>query len=68
MRVVLKRFVELVQIMILWSFDSAQDAYTAEGAFTPGPFALFSNMPPSRTLTMNLDVPEPWLVESVVAL
>lgn len=45
-----------------------KDVYTAEGDLTPGPFALFSNMPPSRTLTMNLDVPEPWLVESVVAL
>ncbi|KAG0591180.1 hypothetical protein KC19_1G156300 [Ceratodon purpureus] len=45
-----------------------KDSFTSEGSLTAGPFALFSNMPPSRTLTMNLDVPEPWLVEPVVAL
>lgn len=33
-----------------------------------GPRAFFSNMPQSKTLTMNLDVPEPWLVEPVVAI
>ncbi|WOL04288.1 UDP-glucose:glycoprotein glucosyltransferase [Canna indica] len=33
-----------------------------------GPKAFFSNMPMSKTLTMNLDVPEPWLVEPVVAI
>ncbi|THU65445.1 hypothetical protein C4D60_Mb05t03700 [Musa balbisiana] len=33
-----------------------------------GPKAFFSNMPLSKTLTMNLDVPEPWLVEPVVAI
>ncbi|KAF5177305.1 UDP-glucose:glycoprotein glucosyltransferase [Thalictrum thalictroides] len=33
-----------------------------------GPKAFFSNMPLSKTLTMNLDVPEPWLVEPVVAV
>ncbi|XP_009780014.1 UDP-glucose:glycoprotein glucosyltransferase isoform X1 [Nicotiana sylvestris] len=33
-----------------------------------GPKAFFANMPPSKTLTMNLDVPEPWLVEPVVAI
>ncbi|OIW17921.1 hypothetical protein TanjilG_17757 [Lupinus angustifolius] len=32
-----------------------------------GPKAFFPNMPLSKTLTMNLDVPEPWLVEPVVA-
>ena len=25
-------------------------------------------MPLSKTLTMNLDVPEPWLVEPVIAM
>ncbi|KAI4967941.1 hypothetical protein ZWY2020_010394 [Hordeum vulgare] len=29
---------------------------------------LFSNMPLSKTLTMNIDVPEPWLVEPVAAM
>ncbi|XP_031130527.1 UDP-glucose:glycoprotein glucosyltransferase isoform X1 [Ipomoea triloba] len=33
-----------------------------------GPQAFFANMPPSKTLTMNLDVPEPWLIEPVVAV
>uniref|UniRef100_A0A2P2MAC6 Uncharacterized protein MANES_10G121900 n=1 Tax=Rhizophora mucronata TaxID=61149 RepID=A0A2P2MAC6_RHIMU len=33
-----------------------------------GPKAFFANMPLSKTLTMNLDVPEPWLVEPVVAI
>ncbi|KAF9602136.1 hypothetical protein IFM89_025181 [Coptis chinensis] len=33
-----------------------------------GPKAFFSNMPLSKTLTMNLDVPEPWLIEPVVAV
>ncbi|KAK7247307.1 hypothetical protein RIF29_42188 [Crotalaria pallida] len=32
-----------------------------------GPKAFFPNMPLSKTLTMNLDVPEPWLVEPVMA-
>ncbi|KAL2613121.1 hypothetical protein R1flu_024813 [Riccia fluitans] len=40
----------------------------SDGALSPGPVGLFSNMPPSRTLTMNLDVPESWLVEPVVAV
>ncbi|CAH9082160.1 unnamed protein product [Cuscuta europaea] len=33
-----------------------------------GPQAFFANMPPSKTLTMNLDVPEPWLIEPVIAV
>uniref|UniRef100_A0A1D1XJM9 UDP-glucose:glycoprotein glucosyltransferase n=2 Tax=Anthurium amnicola TaxID=1678845 RepID=A0A1D1XJM9_9ARAE len=33
-----------------------------------GPKAFFSNMPLSKTLTMNLDVPEPWLVEPMIAV
>ncbi|XP_051146784.1 UDP-glucose:glycoprotein glucosyltransferase [Andrographis paniculata] len=33
-----------------------------------GPKAFFANMPLSKTLTMNLDVPEPWLVQSVYAI
>ncbi|KAK7399679.1 hypothetical protein VNO78_10868 [Psophocarpus tetragonolobus] len=32
-----------------------------------GPKAFFANMPLSKTLTMNLDVPESWLVEPVIA-
>ncbi|KAI3702099.1 hypothetical protein L6452_27772 [Arctium lappa] len=33
-----------------------------------GPKAFFANMPLSKTLTMNLDVPESWLVEPVIAI
>ncbi|PIN18202.1 UDP-glucose:glycoprotein glucosyltransferase [Handroanthus impetiginosus] len=33
-----------------------------------GPKAFFANMPLSKTLTMNLDVPEPWLVQPIVAI
>ncbi|KAL3679974.1 hypothetical protein R1sor_022930 [Riccia sorocarpa] len=40
----------------------------SDGVISPGPSGVFSNMPPSRTLTMNLDVPESWLVEPVVAV
>ncbi|XWS40030.1 hypothetical protein CRYUN_Cryun18bG0105000 [Craigia yunnanensis] len=32
------------------------------------PKAFFANMPLSKTLPINLDVPEPWLVEPVVAV
>lgn len=45
-----------------------QDSFAPDGSLTSGSFASFSNMPPSRTLTMNLGVPEPWLVEPVVAV
>lgn len=33
-----------------------------------GPKAFFANMPLSKTLTMNLDVPEPWLVEPILTV
>ncbi|KAI3827826.1 hypothetical protein L1987_01912 [Smallanthus sonchifolius] len=33
-----------------------------------GPKAFFANMPLLKTLTMNLDVPESWLVEPVIAV
>ncbi|KAH7387951.1 hypothetical protein KP509_16G050200 [Ceratopteris richardii] len=42
--------------------------FNSDGSFQSGPMAIFSNMPPTRTLTMNLDVPEPWLVEPVHAI
>lgn len=42
--------------------------FNPDGSLQSGPFAIFSNMPPTRTLTMNLDVPEPWLVEPVDAI
>ncbi|KAJ7513700.1 hypothetical protein O6H91_23G011200 [Diphasiastrum complanatum] len=45
-----------------------KDDYSPAGFLNPGPAAGFLNMPLLRTLTMNLDVPEPWLVEPVLAV
>jgi hypothetical protein len=44
------------------------DDYSSTGFDVDGPKAFFANMPLSKTLTMNLDVPEPWLVEPVIAM
>lgn len=44
------------------------DDFSAVDYSVIGPKAFFSNMPPSKTLTMNLDVPEPWLVEPTIAI
>ncbi|KAG6391795.1 hypothetical protein SASPL_149555 [Salvia splendens] len=44
------------------------DDFSATDHVVQGPRAFFANMPLSKTLTMNLDVPEPWLVQPVVAV
>lgn len=44
------------------------DDFSSTDDMINGPKAFFANMPLSKTLTMNLDVPEPWLVEPVVAI
>ncbi|XP_077249735.1 EMS-MUTAGENIZED BRI1 SUPPRESSOR 1 isoform X2 [Tasmannia lanceolata] len=44
------------------------DDFSATDYSVNGPKAFFSNMPLSKTLTMNLDVPEPWLVEPIIAI
>ncbi|CAI9103836.1 OLC1v1002407C1 [Oldenlandia corymbosa var. corymbosa] len=44
------------------------DDFSSTDDTVHGPKAFFANMPLSKTLTMNLDVPEPWLVEPVVAV
>ncbi|XP_071724923.1 LOW QUALITY PROTEIN: UDP-glucose:glycoprotein glucosyltransferase-like [Rutidosis leptorrhynchoides] len=44
------------------------DDFSSSDYTVYGPKAFFANMPLSKTLTMNLDVPEPWLVEPVVAV
>ncbi|KAK6945622.1 Glucosyltransferase 24, catalytic domain [Dillenia turbinata] len=46
----------------------SMDDFSSTDSAVDGPRAFFANMPLSKTLTMNLDVPEPWLVESVVAV
>jgi hypothetical protein len=45
-----------------------QDDFSSTDLTVNGPQAFFANMPLSKTLTMNLDVPEPWLVEPVIAV
>lgn len=45
-----------------------QDDFSSTNDMINGPKAFFANMPLSKTLTMNLDVPEPWLVEPVLAM
>ncbi|KAH9330329.1 hypothetical protein KI387_002437, partial [Taxus chinensis] len=45
-----------------------KDDFSGESSSINGPTAWFSNMPLAKTLTMNLDVPEPWLVEPVIAI
>ncbi|CAL1385560.1 unnamed protein product [Linum trigynum] len=44
------------------------DDFSGTDYTVPGPKAFFANMPLSKTLTLNLDVPEPWLVEPVIAV
>ncbi|KAL8535987.1 hypothetical protein ACS0TY_011576 [Phlomoides rotata] len=44
------------------------DDFSATDHTVHGPKAFFANMPLSKTLTMNLDVPEPWLVQPIVAV
>ncbi|XP_057430669.1 UDP-glucose:glycoprotein glucosyltransferase isoform X2 [Lotus japonicus] len=46
----------------------SMDDFSNTDSSINGPKAFFANMPLSKTLTMNLDVPEPWLVEPVVAV
>ncbi|KAF3444470.1 hypothetical protein FNV43_RR14162 [Rhamnella rubrinervis] len=44
------------------------DDFSSTDQTINGPKAFFANMPLSKTLTMNLDVPEPWLVEPIIAV
>uniref|UniRef100_A0A0D9XKJ1 UDP-glucose:glycoprotein glucosyltransferase n=1 Tax=Leersia perrieri TaxID=77586 RepID=A0A0D9XKJ1_9ORYZ len=44
------------------------DDFSSTDYTVHGPKAFFANMPLSKTLTMNIDVPEPWLVEPVIAI
>ncbi|KAF8672264.1 hypothetical protein HU200_049461 [Digitaria exilis] len=46
----------------------SMDDFSSTDYSVHGPKAFFANMPLSKTLTMNIDVPEPWLVEPVVAM
>ncbi|CAI9304355.1 unnamed protein product [Lactuca saligna] len=44
------------------------DDFSSTDLTVHGPKAFFANMPLSKTLTMNLDVPESWLIEPVIAI
>lgn len=58
----------LPQAWCLSCLTALQDDFSITDYTVNGPKAFFANMPLSKTLTMNLDVPEPWLVEPVVAV
>ncbi|KAL5715758.1 hypothetical protein ACHQM5_017534 [Ranunculus cassubicifolius] len=71
MRIVLNPLSSLVDIPLKNYYRFVQptaDDFSSVDTSVNGPKAFFSNMPLSKTLTMNLDVPEPWLVEPVVAI
>ncbi|KAJ4840673.1 hypothetical protein Tsubulata_022586, partial [Turnera subulata] len=44
------------------------DDFSSSDFTVNGPKAFCANMPISKTLTMNLAVPEPWLVEPFIAV
>jgi UDP-glucose:glycoprotein glucosyltransferase len=71
MRVVLNPMSSLVDLPLKNYFRyvvPTLDDFSSSDSTVYGPKAFFANMPLSKTLTMNLDVPEPWLVEPVVAV
>lgn len=77
-RYVVPTMVYLLLLALRWfnmQFDAEfqafwllQDDFNNVDSTISGPKAFFANMPLSKTLTMNLDVPEPWLVEPVIAV
>lgn len=71
MRIVLNPLSSLVDLPLKNYYRyvvPTMDDFSTTDYSISGPKAFFSNMPLSKTLTMNLDVPEPWLVEPVVAV
>ncbi|XP_013591506.1 PREDICTED: UDP-glucose:glycoprotein glucosyltransferase isoform X2 [Brassica oleracea var. oleracea] len=71
MRIVLNPMSSLVDIPLKNYYRYVlpnTDDYSSTNFDVDGPKAFFANMPLSKTLTMNLDVPEPWLVEPVIAI
>ncbi|KAL4351246.1 hypothetical protein GQ457_06G002620 [Hibiscus cannabinus] len=71
MRIVLNPMSSLVDLPLKnyyrYVIPSVED-FSSTDYTVIGPKAFFANMPLSKTLTMNLDVPEPWLVEPVIAV
>ncbi|XP_065869567.1 UDP-glucose:glycoprotein glucosyltransferase isoform X2 [Euphorbia lathyris] len=71
MRIVLNPMSSLVDLPLKNFYRyvvPAMDDFSSTDYSVAGPKAFFANMPLSKTLTMNLDVPEPWLIEPVVAV
>lgn len=71
MRIVLNPMNSLVDIPLKNYYRyvvPTMDDFSSIDDTVNGPKAFFANMPLSKTLTMNLDVPEPWLVEPVIAI
>ncbi|XP_057977897.1 UDP-glucose:glycoprotein glucosyltransferase [Malania oleifera] len=71
MRIVLNPLSSLVDLPLKNYYRyviPTMDDFSSIGYTVNGPKAFFANMPLSKTLTMNLDVPEPWLVEPVIAV
>ncbi|KAL4183985.1 hypothetical protein AMTRI_Chr11g101090 [Amborella trichopoda] len=71
MRIVLNPLSSLVDLPLKNYYRfvvPSMDDFSSADYSINGPKAFFANMPLSKTLTMNLDVPEPWLVEPVIAV
>ncbi|GLT63973.1 hypothetical protein SLA2020_364950 [Shorea laevis] len=71
MRIVLNPLSSLVDLPLKNYYRyvvPTMDDFSSTDDMINGPKAFFANMPLSKTLTMNLDVPEPWLVEPVLAI
>ncbi|KAL5787384.1 hypothetical protein ACOSP7_004333 [Xanthoceras sorbifolium] len=71
MRIVLNPLSSLVDLPLKNYYRyvlPTMDDFSCTDYTVDGPKAFFANMPLSKTLTMNLDVPEPWLVEPVIAV
>ncbi|KAJ9158912.1 hypothetical protein P3X46_024455 [Hevea brasiliensis] len=71
MRIVLNPMSSLVDLPLKNFYRyvvPTMDDFSSTDYAVNGPKAFFANMPMSKTLTMNLDVPEPWLVEPIIAV
>ncbi|XP_058771792.1 UDP-glucose:glycoprotein glucosyltransferase-like [Vicia villosa] len=71
MRIVLNPMSSLVDLPLKNYYRyvvPSMDDFSNTDSSINGPKAFFANMPLSKTLTMNLDVPEPWLVEPVLTV
>ncbi|XP_043704312.1 UDP-glucose:glycoprotein glucosyltransferase [Telopea speciosissima] len=71
MRIVLNPMSSLVDLPLKNYYRyvvPSMDDFSHVDYLVNGPKALFANMPLTKTLTMNLDVPEPWLVEPIIAI